>query len=574
MKKLLLINILFFTFFFSFAQEEKNNSVSQNGMNVNSAIPFTLIGTTHYDLQSYGSVRKQIYSYPNGSIGAVFNYCSSSIFDSIQTAYNFFNGTVWIGQISSGSTSPFGNIDRLSNSTEVLLSYDSSTASGLRIDSSSIAGSNIWAGILLPPEPNGHQCGWPHMAVGAANGMSVHVISLTEPVSFGGFPYNGVDGMLTYSRSDDGGATWNIVHETLPGWDSLITKRMYPDQYAIDAKGNIVTIVAGGKTNDWVIFKSVDNGTTWTMTIIKPFPIPVYNEFTMTTDTNSNGTADTLLVPDGSMAVLIDNLGIAHCWSGDLGIVDHTPAAGFQYAYHHSSGLNYWNENMGSALPVVITPPVNILNEFAEYGVGEASMPSAGMDANNRIFVCYSSIVDGTSNGGNPDQAYRNIAVMATDNGIWWSPPAFLAPTPFDEQVFPSMARDVNSTIKLIFQQDAEPGMAAWGDLDLFQANSIYYLEFADSVILTGIPPVAGIKNEINIYPNPFTESTQLSFNNAQHNLICINLLDISGRLIKAYITTGSKFLLSTSGIEKGIYVLHLINSSTSEMQVVKLVKD
>jgi hypothetical protein len=383
--------------------------------------------------------------------------------------------------------------------------------------------------------------------------------------------------MLTYSRSEDGGATWNIIHEQFPWWDSLITTRMYPDQYAIDAKGSIVVITAGGKTNDWVIFKSTDNGTTWSLTVIKAFPVTAYDEFTMTTDTNNDGIADTLLVPDGSMAVVIDLNGIAHCWSGDIGIVDHTPAGGFEYAYHRSVGLNYWNEYMGNSPPVIITPSVTITNDLAKYGVGVASMPSAGISTYNNLYVCYSGLVEGSSNGGNPDQAFRNISVMAGTIGptVVWVPPVVLASDNFLEQVFPCMTRDINQNVGIVFQQDGEPGMSVWGDSDPFTSNDIMYAEFrADSVILTSIPPVMEIKNKININPNPFREVTHLGFNNDNHDLISINLLDVSARVVKTITTSDTKFLLDASDIEKGIYIIRVSNPSNSEVQVAKLVKN
>jgi hypothetical protein len=78
----------------------------------------------------------------------------------------------------------------------------------------------------------------------------------------------------------------------------------------------------------------------------------------------------------------------------------------------------------------------------------------------------------------------------------------------------------------------------------------------------------------LNIFPNPFKRSTQLSFDNGHHDLITINIFDVSGRVIKTFSTSGSKYLLNTSDIDKGIYLLRLINTSTSEVKIARLVKE
>ncbi|HKR06503.1 MAG TPA: T9SS type A sorting domain-containing protein [Bacteroidia bacterium] len=89
----------------------------------------------------------------------------------------------------------------------------------------------------------------------------------------------------------------------------------------------------------------------------------------------------------------------------------------------------------------------------------------------------------------------------------------------------------------------------------------------------TSIKNIDTENSSLNIFPNPFKENTQLSFKNDHHDLININLIDISGRVIKTFSTAGSKFLLDASAFEKGIYILRLINTSTSEIQGAKLVK-
>ncbi len=56
------------------------------------------------------------------------------------------------------------------------------------------------------------------------------------PVANGGVEYEGQDGAITYSRSSDGGETWEIQHEILPcmgaddfpGFSALILYDWHP----------------------------------------------------------------------------------------------------------------------------------------------------------------------------------------------------------------------------------------------------------------------------------------------------------------------------------------------------------
>ncbi|MEP7168121.1 MAG: T9SS type A sorting domain-containing protein [Bacteroidota bacterium] len=83
-----------------------------------------------------------------------------------------------------------------------------------------------------------------------------------------------------------------------------------------------------------------------------------------------------------------------------------------------------------------------------------------------------------------------------------------------------------------------------------------------------------GNNSALNIFPNPFKESTQLSFNNEHKDLISIYLFDVLGRAVGTFNTTDSKFNLDATTIEKGIYIVRLSNPATSEVQIAKLVKN
>ncbi len=76
------------------------------------------------------------------------------------------------------------------------------------------------------------------MVVGDANGTTLHVIAQSSGATTPVTPYRGQDGALCYSRSLDGGATWDKVRTIIPALDSSNYLGFGGDSYAIDVKGD------------------------------------------------------------------------------------------------------------------------------------------------------------------------------------------------------------------------------------------------------------------------------------------------------------------------------------------------
>ncbi len=459
----------------------------------------TIVGSTTYDLQTNYSSCHRIYEL-NGQIGLSFTTSNTftSLFPDRGTAYNYNDGTNWLGGLPSSQmdTLAWSNIDLGANNTEYMVGHNRYTTTDyLVLLQRTPAGTGAWTKSVLPPHPQGIVCQWPKMRVGGASGNSIHVISMTYPDI--GVTWNGMKGVMTYSRSQDGGATWDQVHVLLPGIDSVHYKSMKPDSYSIDARDNVVAITQGSYYNDWILWKSTDNGDTWVRTVIQAFPTAAYDELTMDTDFDSDGIADTADHVDGSQAVLIDNSDMVHCFIGRMLVTEELGSTSLTY-FGKTNGLLYWNESVGANGPAVIagaedldgSGAVEILNDVAPYGVSMASMPTVAMDGGTNIFLAYSAVMEWTSNG-NPDpaeeQPFRNMYCMySPDNGYSWSTPINLEPSFFDEMVYPSMARNVDSLLHIVWQMDGEPG-GNLTDGDPISSNDIMYYSVDPDSLFAGV---------------------------------------------------------------------------------------
>ena len=152
---------------------------------------------------------------------------------------------------------------------EIVISHVSATGP-LKIDRRETKGTGAWVETSLPPPADAGTAGmiWAKMVTNGPNREYVHIISLTGPVANGGAAYQGLDGALLYTRSLDGGETfedWRI----LPGMTSEDYLAFSADAYAwAEPKGNTLAFVTGDNWYDEFMMKSTDNGVTWTKTKI------------------------------------------------------------------------------------------------------------------------------------------------------------------------------------------------------------------------------------------------------------------------------------------------------------------
>lgn len=532
------------------------------GLDPNEAI----IGQTTYDLQSNASVQNRIYKSPNGGISAVWTYSQSNDLEALDrgTGYNYNSGS-WSAQPTERLESKrtgWPSITTLGNGKEYTITHNTADED-LQLTYRSSIGTGSWTEDItqLPsPIPAGNF--WPRMVSGGSDKNSLHVISITVPVANDGTIYNGQDGALCYSRSTDGGATWDVVNEVLPELDSTYYLGFSGDNYGwAESQGDTIAFVLGDNFEDIILMKSTDNGDTWTKTTVFDFPYDKFDEAT-------TEVLDTPLSSDGSYAIMLDDNGEAHVFWGAMRVLNDVLNDDQTSYFPFTDGLCYWNESMGAgAVADTIAFSVDVDNsgtldwiEAGLYFVSVTGMPSVSLADNGDIYVSYAGLHDVLNNG---NQNYRHIyAIKSTDGGDTWSVPNDVTPfEDFAENVFASLnPTNDGSCIPMVYMRDFEPGLAVRGDEDAFDVNEIVYLCVPTSLDVA-VEEQQNIIDEFSVYPNPAGTSTKVSFTVNTAGNVVVNLYDVRGQLISSYsnkVPAGRSSLdINVENFASGVYFIN-----------------
>jgi hypothetical protein len=178
-------------------------------------------------------------------------------------------------------------------------------------------------------------------------------------------------------------------------------------------------------------------------------------------------------------------------------------------------------------------------------------------------------------------QNFRDIfMIMSTNNGASWGSRINISNSPKVEDVFPSIATNVDNKVHIIWQSDTEPGTVLSSTDDQGDGNSIRYIGLPVSWLLThsadgdytcynadfvadAISNLDKNGNVIyNIYPNPSSSYVKIDCNENITNYL-IKIITVDGKLL----TTTKNKTISTTSLASGIYY---INFETDQFIVSK----
>jgi hypothetical protein len=516
------------------------------------------IGKTFFDLQSNSGMQNRLYLYDDGTIGATFTFGENHPgFDDRGTGYNFFNGSEWgpfpTERIESDRNgwpayAPFGE-----NGEIVVAHFAGAASEGLVFNHRPEKGTGDWTEFIFEGPEGSPSIAWPRITTSGPDNSVVHLITITLPTANGGSVYQGQDGALLYSRSSDGGTTWEIEHHLFEELNVDNYVAFDGDTYEIQAQGDNIAILIGEPWIDMILMKSTDGGDTWTKTVIWENPYPMWNTGTVT---------DTFFCVDGSHSLAFDPDGMVHIAFGINRALSEDGTA--QSWFPFVDGVGYWNESMPvfsnniNALDPYGHPDSELIDDYnligwsqdmdgdgeitfvgnttdniGTYQLGLSSMPQIHVDETGLIFVVWSSVTETYDNGL---KNYRHLWARVSPNGIWWAPFYHLTDDIihiFDESVWPALSVTSDDMYwYLLFQIDSEPGLAVRFDEHGYVQNTMQFMKIEKYPVGVSENQPKSDHYVSKNYPNPFSGITTIRLNIEKPSSVELDVFTITGQLV------------------------------------------
>lgn len=533
-------------------------------------------GVTVYDLQSNGGMATRLHNWGNGEVSATWSMSRTGSeaagYADRGTGYNQTNGGAFgpipTQRIEGATRTGFPSFFVTADGEEWVSTHAGTAGNFIVHLSHKAASSTTWTHIQVPTTtPHGGL--WTRSCAGGPDGNTIHLIYYTTPTgaAFGGAPVDGIDGTLKYCRSTNGGLSWDILDVSLPGITSDKWNPLPAEGYQIAANGNNVAIALFAQTNDCLLFKSTDNGSTWaTARVVNEFPLEkwgfddgyTFDDIGALYDSTYYPDSMALFTTDETGALLVDDNGLAHVWFSPLFVMDPDTTGDQMFTWFpiYDIGIVYWNETMADNAGVVAAyspdlnddgswgdaaNPLSLTTHYtAGYGDAFSTGPSAGMDADGRLYVTF--IADHELFWDNSEGFYHRHPFVARTapgdftawqeaqvvlNDATYSDPVLL---PFYEHYFASMAADVDDHVHVLVQQDGRFGITfREAGNQAPEDNQMLYVAFpVDMFPLSAGEP--GVKNiPLSIAPNPVSHMATVQFSADDSGTVLLEAFDLLG---------------------------------------------
>lgn len=533
----------------------------------------TIVGSTTYDLQSNGGAGRRILAYPDGKVTVAWTGSTDAgtTWPDRGGFTNSYNGTAWGASPTARSESKRTGWPNLVTTTagEVMISHTDAVTT------------NTGSGTAWGTTRNAGEFRALTWARAASSGNNIHAIMSTSVIGDAGFQTP-----VFYGRSTNGGASFDTLKSTFAvaaGYDTINhAGDVGADAYEIAARGNVVAMVIAGTTEDIVMLKSTDNGSTWTRTVIREFPIKKY--VSGITDANGDSVADTLLGSTGNASIVIDNQNVVHLVWCDLLVLDADGSGLNVFLTATSDYINYWNDADKNIIevPVLLDKDGNgtfdagssftggSLIRYGNSGYSlhpELSVGAAGTTWADRIYMTYVAVAENDTNDVGVD--FRSIFLTGTpDKGATWYDIIDVSQTQNVENAWVTTATEVGADglLHMAWQQDFEPGNAVQAQHTAGPSDILY-----EAIDVRPIGINANAKKldaAIVAYPNPTSDVANFSItlNNAtKAELKLVNILGQTVRTMSADLNAGAnKVSMNVADLNAGLYTLVLTSNGKS----------
>jgi len=538
-----------------------------------------VVGTTKYDVQSYGGTPRHVWAWEDGTVGIVWTMGmeTGSGYPDRGTGYNYFDGSTW-GPIPTtrieNDRTGWSEISSYGSNGEIVCAH-AYPAGTILFSYRENKGEGEWQYFQLTSPVSDAELVWPRMVVTGDDHKTVHVLCM---VGWNNYEYEGLTMALTYSRTTDGGQTWDPYMEILDGMTSDDYPGVGADIYGWAVPhGDTLAFVVFDGIRDGFIMKSENAGETWEKKTFYQSPYPFF--------TGDEGNLPRCGGGDGANAIAIDDDGMVHVAFGRQVHIDDQPDDGTYSFYPYTDGLVYWNESMppldtSDITNVILTNdwttlPLYQHGQLAAYthltgddsihGIGAyytslTAMPQIEISGNEKegkiVSIFYSGVAVGFVNE-ETERNYRHIFKVYSELDGKWSEPEDLTGDVFhlaSECVFPSSMQQ-NGKVHLTYQTDNVPGLAGFSEHDAL-VNNIVYLPV--SPLPVGMEEHQKTDLEVTQnYPNPVHDRTAVVVQ-CPAGPVTITVINTLGQQVYQATSVskgqGVSFELDLSGQSRGVY--------------------
>ncbi len=549
----------------------------------------TEIIETVYDLQTNSALANRFWVWEDGTMAAVctrgIDNPSGFAFPDRGTGYNYFDGEAWgpkpsarIENVRTGwpSLAPWGP------NGEIIVAH---TADILQFSKRENKGTGAWdfvdyEGLGAPNYPS-----WPRVVTSGENNEYIHLFYNSYD------PWMGQEQALIYSRSNDGGETWDYEDIVPEGFGQDYYLSISADDYITVSKGNTVAMIIGSPWFDLAMWKTTDNGDTWEKTVIWEHPYPFF-------DLQTDLMSDTLWCVDGSFDAAIDDDGNVHVVWG-IGRAARLEAAppdpGFYSYWPYTDGVGYWNETMEAPIPEAENPHHTMMDTYLESmgmlagwspdvngsgvrldfeGTGDpqfntyrelvvSCMPTIAING-PMVALAYSSVTE-TFTTADGAQNYKHIWTrFSYDSGETWGDLYDIVGDNifhlYDECIYPMLGKNtIEDVFQLIYSADNIPGLFLDEDHDPV-TNRVIHNNMNFTVGITD--PIAEVNNGLEVsqsFPNPTNGATSITVELNVAGPVSVEFFNLTGQKVMEIPATslaaGAHTLtFDTSSLNSGVY--------------------
>jgi len=457
-----------------------------------------VIGTTTYDLQTNSGMCRRIatntagnFIYAGWTMGRDYGGATER-----GTGFNFYNsGNGKWGSMPTQRIEPDLRVGwpsiGFSNGRQFSITHTGEQGMSFTYRTGN---QNDWEQIIVGDIVNDTDAVWARVATEMDN---IYVVMSRPPSGdFAAPPFGNILGGLNFIRSLDNGDTWESVGSLEKDYSNSYPGAMSADDYQIDASDGVIAIVYGSNLSEMILYKSNNQGDTWSKNKVYTTSNPLVEDINDDPE-GVDFTVDAYHSTDGGNSVIIDSEGLVHVvYSSYIGFnpFDNDAVSdGTSFRLDWISALFYWNENMTE--PQIIGKTVmNDQNGDGELGAflngvfsviprqfsNTIAHPQLGIDVDDNLYLSYSAMVDGdfvpasieaetveegmtvTETQAYPQDSllyYDVFMVKSTDKGATWQGPLNVTQSSTSEEAYPSIPRNINDTIFLVYQHDILPGI-------------------------------------------------------------------------------------------------------------------